>query len=224
METPQDPPPVSPEESTVRFPHPDDVGTVRLAPSDLAATLHLTEPVTPGSEEAHHFGPGVPTLAGTTDDRVASVWHGTVSLDAQPGNVARRLRPRGRVLGGWLLPVVVLIAVLAYLAWQRYSPALAVTGATVHTDPAGPDCDGTATVTGTLITNGLAGTVEYRWKRSDGTVSHTLQQHVAPGTHRTDVVLRWAFDGRGTMRATATLEVLSPDPTAASATFRYACP
>jgi hypothetical protein len=66
--------------------------------------------------------------------------------------------------------------------------------------------------------------VSYRWKRSDGTVSGMLRQHVTRGAHRTDVVLRWTFDGHGTLRATATLEVLSPDPTAASATFTYACP
>jgi hypothetical protein len=34
----------------------------------------------------------------------------------------------------------------------------------------------------------------------------------------------WTFDGHGTMRATTTLEVLSPDPTTASVTFTYACP
>lgn len=226
MDTPQDPTPAGPEERTVRLPHPDAVGTVRLTPSDLAATLHLTEPGTPGSEETHRFGPGVPTLTGSTDDRVASVCHGTVSPspDARSGKVTHGRRPRRRVLGGWLLPAVVLIAVPAYLAWQRHAPALAVTGATVHTDSAGPACDGTATVTGTLHTNGLAGTVDYRWKRSDGTVSGTLQQHVARGAHRTDVVLRWTFDGHGTLRATAILEVLSPNSTTASVTFRYACP
>jgi hypothetical protein len=165
-------------------------------------------------------------VADTTADRVADVWHGTVSpsTDARSGIVAQGRRPRRRVLGGWLLPAVVLIAVLAYLAWQRYAPTLAVTGATVHTDSAGPACDGTATVTGTLDTNGVAGSVSYRWKRSDGTVSGILQQRVPRGAHRTDVVLRWTFDGHGSVRATATLEVLSPDPTAASATFTYACP
>ncbi|WP_055523846.1 hypothetical protein [Streptomyces graminilatus] len=213
MAAPQDPPPVSPEESTVR-----------LTTSDPATTLHLTEPVAPGAGETHRFGPGVPTPTDTTDDRVASVWHGTVSPGARSGNVAQGRRPRRRVLGGWLLPAVVLIAVPAYLAWQRHAPALTVTGATVRTDSAGPACDGTATVTGTLFTNGPAGTVSYRWKRSDGTVSGMLEQQVARGSHRTDVVLRWTFDGHGTLRATATLEVLAPDPTAASATFTYACP
>jgi hypothetical protein len=98
-----------------------------------------------------------------------------------------------------------------------------VTGASVRTDPAGPACNGTAVITGTLTTNGQAGTVEYRWRRSDGTVSHTLRQDVARGAQDTDVVLRWTFDGRGSLRATATLDVLTPNPTTAAVTFKYRC-
>jgi hypothetical protein len=196
-------------------------------PQDPRQQFARTRPadVGPGPDEEHRqegeyrFGPGVPTLTDTltdtADDRVARAWHGTV---------APRRRRRGRLLGGWLLPAVALIAVLAYLGWQRYAPGLAVTGVTVRTDPAGPACDGAATVTGTLHTNGRTGTVDYRWKRSDGTVSGTLHQRVARDARQTDVVLRWAFDGRGTLRATATLEVLSPDPVTASVTFTYACP
>ncbi|MFE3200143.1 hypothetical protein [Embleya sp. NPDC059237] len=220
MTTPQD----KPDESTVRLPHVDEVGTVRLPPAALAATLHIPEPVAPESEEAPRFGPGVPTLRDPADGRVASVWHGTPSPGPRPQDVPRRRRPRRSILGGLLLPALVLIAVLVYLAWQRYAPPLAVTGATVHADAAGPACDGTATVVGTLHTNGRAGTVNYRWKRSDGTVSGVLRQRVARDAHRTDVVLRWTFDGHGTVQATATLEILSPDPADASATFTYACP
>ncbi|MFI1379802.1 hypothetical protein [Embleya sp. NPDC020886] len=223
--TPHAPVPVSPG-ATVRLPHTNEVGTVRLTPAVLAATPHAPEPVVPGSEEAPRFGPGVPTLTDTADGRMASVWHGTASRAPRPQDLPRRRRPRRGVLGGWLLPAVVLIAVVAYLAWQRYAPApaLAVTGATVHTDAAGPACDGTAAVVGTLHTNGREGTVNYRWKRSDGTVSGILRQRVAQDAHRTDVVLRWTFEGHGTVQATATLEILSPDPTDASATFTYACP
>ena len=34
---------------------------------------------------------------------------------------------------------------------------------------------------------------------------------------------RWTFDGKGTMPATATLEILSPTPRTASASFTYSC-
>lgn len=220
------------EESTVRLSRPDQVGTVRLgvpdATDELAATLRFTEDgaedpaatlrftehgTAPTAPPEIRFGPGVPTPA------AAEAWHGTARPDGR-----QRRRRRGRLLGGWLLPLAVLIAVLAYLAWQRYGTPLAVTGATVRTDSGGTaDCDGTAVITGTLRTNGASGEVSYRWKRSDGTVSDALHQYVAHGSLHTDVVLRWSFNGHGTLRATATLQVLSPDPVTASTAFAYHC-
>ncbi|WP_280717419.1 hypothetical protein [Kitasatospora sp. MAP5-34] len=80
-----------------------------------------------------------------------------------------------------------------------------------------------AVVTGTLETNGRAGTVSHRWRRSDGTVSGEFTQPVAKGSHRTDVVLRWTFDGKGTMAATAVLDVTSPTAHSASTSFTYTC-
>ncbi|MER6125067.1 hypothetical protein ABT173_20975 [Streptomyces sp. NPDC001795] len=225
------------DESTVRLPHPDQLDTVRLddpaTAQEPAVTLRLPEhgvpevvPTTAVTGPEIRFGPGVPAAVrtGATAGSAAEVWHGTARPEGPPpGDERRRRRRRGRLLGGWLLPLAVLIAVLGYLAWQRYGPPLAVTGASVHTDPGGPGCDGTAAITGTLRTNGRAGDVSYRWKRSDGTVSDTLHQQIARGTRHPDVVLRWTFNGHGTMRATATLEVLSPDPVTASATFTYRC-
>lgn len=224
-----------PDESTVRLPHSDHVPTVYLSgPPEAAATLHFTEDLTerptgrapsPGpAAHEHRFGPGVPDPGPDTAGHLASVWHGTVRPgEAVTADGAGR-RPRRRLLGGWLLPLAVLVAVLAYLGWQRLAEPLAVTGAVIRTESAGPGCDGTAVITGTLKTNGGTGDVRYRWKRSDGTMSRVLHQHVAQGNSRTDVVLRWGFDGHGTLPATATLEVLSPDPTTASVSFTYHCP
>ncbi|MEU9448739.1 hypothetical protein [Streptomyces sp. NPDC048277] len=213
---PQDGPAVT-DDITVRLPHPDQSETVRLdSPAD---TLHFAPEI--------RFGPGVPSPARTgahTSRSAAEVWHGTARPhEPSRDDEHRRRRRRRRPLGGWLLPLVVLIAVLAYLAWQRSGPTLAVTGVGIRTAPAGPGCNGTAAITGTLRTNGGSGDVTYRWIRSDGTVSETLHQHIARGARRTDVVLRWSFDGQGTLRATATLEVLSPDPLTASTAFPYRC-
>lgn len=183
-------------------------------------TAPMAEPGAPDEAREYRFGPGVPAVT-ATDNRLASLWHGTVSPDERPGKGSGRRR--GPLLGGWLLPLVVLIAVLAYLGWQHLAPGLAVTGVAVHSDPVAPQCAGTAVITGTLKTNGRPGEVTYRWKRSDGTVSEALHQSVAGGTRRTDVVLRWSFSGHGVMRATATLEVLSPDAMTASTTFTYTC-
>jgi cytochrome c5 len=189
----------------------DDSATVRdpevwptvapVAPAAAAA---------PAGDGLQRFGPGVPPLA-------AATWHGTAAPVA-PAPPRRRRR-------GWLvLPLVLLLAVLGYLTWPWFGNQVAVSGATVRTDPAGPSCDGTAVVTGTLETNGGAGTVTYHWIRSDGTDSGTLSQQVSAGERSTDVVLRWTFQGHGTMEATATLQVLTPDQHSASVSFPYNCP
>lgn len=203
------------------------VGTTVEAP--LEATLEATVPAPAGpltstgeprADGLRRFGPGVPSATADVPALAAAVWHGTT----RPGESAAAGAPRpGRRRLGWLLPLLVLLAVLGYLAWQGSAQALSVTAVSVRTDPAGPACDGTATVIGTLRTEGRAGTVSYRWRRSDGTVSADIAQPVPKGSHQTDVVLRWTFEGKGAMAATATLEVLSPDSRTASASFTYTC-
>ncbi|MET9615216.1 hypothetical protein [Kitasatospora indigofera] len=156
--------------------------------------------------ELRRFGPGVPAAA-------AAVWHGEVDPD-------RPVRRKGRRR----LLAVLLLALLALLAWRWYSPSLAVTSVAVATDPAGPPCGGAAVVTATAQTNGHAGKVRYRWVRSDGGSSGELVQSVPEGTRQADLVLRWTFDGHGTMAATATVEILSPGQHTAAASFTYSCP
>lgn len=190
-----------------------------VAPAEPGAT-----PVTGATGTLRRFGPGVPVpeaSAGTS--QTAAVWHGTLrpGSDALPpgaGGARRR-----RVLRGWLLPLVVLLAVLAYLAWQRFPASVRVEGVAVRGAAAVQGCHSTARVVGTLRTSGGAGTVRYRWVRSDGTTSGELKQHVAKGHRSTDVVLLWSFDGRGSLTATATLEVLAPQHRVGAATFTYRC-
>lgn len=170
------------------------------------------------------FGPGVPgpdTSAGTA--HTAAVWHGTVRpgdpVIAPVGSGSRRRR----ALRSWLLPVLVLLAVVAYLVWQRMPHAVEVNGVAVANATAVQGCHSTAKVVGILRTSGGAGTVRYRWHRSDGTVSDELTQHVSKGHRSTDVVLLWTFDGPGSLTATATLEVLAPQHKSGSTTFAYRC-
>ncbi|WP_327673639.1 hypothetical protein [Kitasatospora sp. NBC_00458] len=165
-------------------------------------------PFAPG--ELRRFGPGVPPQA-------AAVWHGRAVPGAEQPRRRRALR--------WLVPVAVAAAVLAFLFWRFQGPALEVTGVGVTTaDPAGPGCGGTAVVTAVLETRGGAGTVRYRWLRSDGTTSGEIRQDVRSGTHRTELVLRWSFEGRGSFDATATLEILAPQARTAATSFPYRCP
>jgi hypothetical protein len=177
-----------------------------------AYTVSPPDPAPSSAPEYLRFGPGVP--ASTVPVEVAEVWGGT----RRSGRRSRR-----RVLAGWLLPVAVLVCVLAILLWRYNSPALVVSGATVHATATTIPCDTTATIVGVLQTNGQQGTVTYRWRRSDGTVSGLLEQQVAKGTHEVDVSLLWTFDGKGTVRATANLEVISPSTVTAATTFTYTC-
>ncbi|WP_063795074.1 hypothetical protein, partial [Kitasatospora sp. MBT66] len=163
-------------------------------------------PLAPG--ELRRFGPGVPPLA-------AAVWHGAAVPGAEP--------PRRRRVWRWLLPLVLLLAVLALLFWRFSTPALAVTGVGVTTDPAGPGCDSVAVIKAEVETNGGSGTLRYRWLRSDGTTSGEINQDIGSGAHRTELVLRWSFEGRGSLAATATLEILAPGSRTAAVSFPYHC-
>ncbi|MER5640593.1 hypothetical protein ABT095_27050 [Kitasatospora sp. NPDC002227] len=200
----------------------DTVGTVELSAPAVAQPEPEPAEATgePGADGLRRFGPGVPGAAGEVPALAAAVWHGTV----RPGEPTEAEAPKPRRRRRWwLLPLVVLLAVLGWLFWQGSAKPLSVTAVSVRTDQGGPSCDGTETVTGTLRTEGRGGTVTYRWRRSDGTVSADMAQPVPKGSHQTDVTLRWTFEGKGTMAATATLEVLSPDSRSASAAFTYTC-
>lgn len=176
----------------------------------------------PGPGELLRFGPGVPVPAVTEDlSQAAAVWRGEALVD--DGAHARSRRRRRRLLG-WLLPLLVLLVVLAILLWQRSGPQPTVNGASVTASPQNVTCNGTANINGTLHTNGASGTITYRWRRSDGTISDTLRQQVTKGSADVHVVLLWSFNGKGTLHATATLEVLSPSPISAAADFTYTCP
>lgn len=142
---------------------------------------------------------------------------------AWPTPVPRRplaRRPRGGSAGAAAFAV---IAVLVFLFAGR-SP-LHVTGASVApaADPAG-SCDTTVDVIGTVATNGRPGTLAYRWLRSDGETSTELTQPVAEGVTSTQVHLMWTFSGAGRYPASATIQVLRPDPVDAVGHFTYSCP
>lgn len=206
---------------------PSTAPTTPLAPPtqplpglDMAhPTVNLAAPA-PG--ELLRFGPGVPVPATILDlGQAAAVWRGENQPVAGGGNDDTRRRRRRLI--SWLLPLLVLIAVLAILLWQHSGSALVVTDASVQAASPSLTCDGTATVTATMHTNGAEGTITYRWHRSDGTVSDVLRQQTTKGSTDVHVVLLWSFHGRGTVHATATLEVLSPSGLSESASFEYLC-
>ncbi|MFD0568346.1 hypothetical protein ACFQ0T_02470 [Kitasatospora gansuensis] len=180
------------------------------APAGADRTLAEAPPTAPQPlqqpDGLRRFGPGVPPQA-------AAVWHGT----AEP--------PRKRRWRRWLLlPLLLaLLAALGYWAWQQYGRPMVVDSVAVSTEPAPLGCEGTQVIRATLATDGGGGDLRYRWRRSDGTDSGELTQHIARGHRSTELVLRWSFHGQGSMDATATLELLAPEAHTAGVSFTYAC-
>jgi len=196
--------------------------TQALTVEELPGTLLVpTQAVPPGADapqEYQRLGPGVPATeerpsASGIDPATAAAWHAT------PPRKPRRAPQRG-----WLLPLAVLAGVIALLLWQHNGGRLSVSSVAASAATPSIGCDSTETVTATLRTDGDAGTIVYRWVRSDGTASDEIRQPVSNGTKQIEVVLRWAFSGHGSVHALATIDVDSPGAASAVAAFTYTCP
>ncbi|MET8169057.1 hypothetical protein ABZT34_33215 [Streptomyces sp. NPDC005329] len=158
------------------------------------------------------FGPGV--TAATAFSHGA---HRTVPVLSPPPMVPRR-RPRRHAL-----PMLVVLCVLAFLAWQRSGPALAVSAVAVTARPAALGCDDTADLVGLVATNGRPGTFSYRWIRSDGTASGVLREEMVRGQRDARLHLLWTFQGEGHRTARAELRILSPAQRPVTTSLTYDC-
>ncbi|MFC1415361.1 hypothetical protein [Streptacidiphilus cavernicola] len=176
----------------------------------------------PEPENLIRFGPGVPD---PKTARTMAVWQGQGPAGAAAGTGAGAgaTKAKKRLLGGWLLAVLVLLAVLAFLLWQHFGTPLSITSVAVKATPAALACDGTEELTATVQTNGSSGTIHYHWVRSDGTDSGALTQTVPSGVHTVSLPLRWTVQGQGDLQATATVEITAPGAHSATAGFNYSC-
>ncbi|WP_067173307.1 hypothetical protein [Microtetraspora niveoalba] len=213
------------------------------APPDEAVTLlHLPGPADQPAQAAPHadtagaaggddvvmrFGPGVPA-----DTTAAQIWRsgtttqfaGEAGGDARPVRRGRRTR-RGAWAGSALLAALLAVVIL----WLRFQPAADVLVQKV--DVRGPkktiSCDGTASLVGTVTTNGGAGRIRYVWVRSDGVRMPEREQNVLAGDTSVELPLRWEVTGSGRFKGVATLRVLSPtssgEPLQDKASFSYRC-
>ncbi|WP_051781804.1 MULTISPECIES: hypothetical protein [unclassified Streptomyces] len=174
----------------------------------------------PASASASASGADAPRPGDTA--RLTAAWHGTASgLSGGPYAPGAR-RGRG-VLAVRLAVAGAALAAALLLVRQQTGDPLSVTGVGVRPSSSTAGCDSTVTVLATIRSNGEGGTLSYRWHRSDGTVSDPIAQRVAPRAGPTEVTLRWTFHGPGSVRATAVLEVLSPNRARAETTFTYTC-
>lgn len=156
------------------------------------------------------FGPGV----------TAALTHRShLTLPAVRQNAPRRRRGVRR----HALPLLVLIVVVSFLAWQRSATGPGLEKVSVSTRQTTLGCGRTADIVGTLTTDGRPGTVTYRWVRSDGTTSGVLREVLSRGQKRARIHLLWTFEGKGTYEATAALRILTPEARTASVRFTYDC-
>jgi hypothetical protein len=165
----------------------------------------------PGPEDGGtflRFGPGV----------TAALAHRT----RPPLPLAPPDRPRRR-LRRHALPALVLLCVLAFLAWQRLGPAVEVRTVSVEAGPALLGCGQTAEIVARVTTNGRPGTLSYRWIRSDGTASAVLRERLTRGQRQASLRLRWTFEGEGHLTGRADLRILAPTPRTVTARVTYLC-
>jgi hypothetical protein len=162
--------------------------------------------------EKLRFGPGVPAVVA-----VAPVPETVRSAEVSPG--VRKRRRRQRILNGVL--TAALAAVVIWLLWPAGS--LRVRQVTVSAVPTTVTCGRSADVVATVLTNGHAGQLHYRWERNDGLRSSELQQSVSRRQHSIDLHLRWDFRGPGTYAAQATVLLLKPTTQSATVHFTYHC-
>ncbi|MDR6976022.1 hypothetical protein J2X68_002710 [Streptomyces sp. 3330] len=156
------------------------------------------------------FGPGV-TAA------IAQRTHRTLPAVPTPAAPSRRRLRRHA------LPAMVLVLVVAFLAWQRLGPSVAVRSVEVTSRPTVLGCGGTADIVGLVTTNGRPGTLTYRWTRSDGTASGVLREVVVRGQREARLHLRWTFQGPGHYAARAELHILSPLDRTTTSHLSYDC-
>ncbi|MER6134147.1 hypothetical protein [Streptomyces sp. NPDC001815] len=215
---------------------PDDSSPDTDADAEYSATVlgshwfQRPEPETTPAQEPAAVTPATPE---TPPDRV----EGTVLRfgpgvtaalahrpDMSPPTVvtAPTRTPRGG-LRRHVLPGLVLLLVIAFLAWQRSGTGITTDEVAVTTSRATVACDSTADIVGVITTNGRPGTLSYRWVRSDGTTSAVLREVLPAGRKKARVHLLWSFQGEGRYRAQAELHVLSPGRHTSTIRFLYDC-
>ncbi|MFJ9871040.1 hypothetical protein [Streptomyces sp. NPDC101165] len=194
----------------IQRPEPDDTDTL-VAPPGTQITP--TGPTQPDRVEGTvlRFGPGVTAAVAHRPDSTLP------TVPPAPAPPRRRLRRHA-------LPALVLVCVIAFLAWQHLQPSVGVRTVAVAVRPTTAGCDSTADIVGLVTTDGRPGTLSYRWRRSDGTASAVLRETVAQGQRQARLHLLWSFQGKGHYRARAELRILTPAHRTVATHLTYDCP
>ncbi|TDC03551.1 hypothetical protein E1267_25885 [Nonomuraea longispora] len=186
---------------------------------DIVTLLHVPGR-TPGPVQ---FGPGVGTEPRRPQTTAQRIWRDGRGEPAARAGKASRARRRRTILSTAVFAAVMAGAILAwYKLGER--PDLAVVSIGVTAPKKTQGCDSSVLITGRVVTNGASGEIAYEWRKS-------LDDEVVKGTLRTEadrtsytLPLRWNLQGKSTVKATATLRVLTPGPVRTDkASFTYRC-
>jgi hypothetical protein len=164
------------------------------------------------------YGPGDP--ASPPASRPASQAGLTAELIWRTGRPPKPPRRPGRLIGAAL--TVILLAASGVLLYLRFHHApFHVTGAAIAKQTrTGCGVD----VTGRITTDGSAGTVSYQWLFRPGRPQpQPLSQSVISGQRAVYVTVAIEGSGHGSASQTVTLQVLGPDPRAASTAVTISC-
>ncbi len=139
----------------------------------------------------------------------------------------RRSRSRRTAARAALSMTAVVAIAIAGLSWWRpwaSTEDLVVDSVGVTVTPDSGRCpEAEFTFTGTISTNGAAGTLAVAWERPDGVMTPVRQVSVSSGEDEVSTRLRFRYRGRQPASATAILHVGGDDEGTASPTVRYVC-
>ncbi len=208
--------PATPESVTVRLTSADDGAMPTISPAELETRLGKR------NEEVLRFGRGVASPRPPQEPAPTPAWRGSTA----PYPVTERShRSRKRLISIFSgLITVVILAIVGYFVVQRLTPLQITSVAVGIAQPLPANaCDIRVDVIGTVTSNGGGGSFTYRWVRSDGAATQIFTETVPFGTKTTQVHLFWQFGGQGSLKAKATLEILSPQTAEISTEFTYNC-
>ncbi|GAA4911940.1 hypothetical protein HD597_012222 [Nonomuraea thailandensis] len=210
-----------------------DIVTLLRVPGQSAGPLRSgggvgTQPQGPPAGPLQ-FGPGIGTQPQEPETPAQRIWREgrdeAATVHRPGGRLAKASRARRRRT---VLATVVFAVIMAgaVLAWFRLgnAPDLAVKSINVVAPKKTQGCGSAVMITGTVVTNGAPGEITYEWRKN-------LDKEVVKGTLRTKadqtsytVPLRWTLQGRSSVKATATLRIITPGPEITDrATFTYKC-
>jgi len=193
-------------------------------PTEVVVPHPPTEVVRPDRAETAdrapeivRYGPGVPAVPPADQAELTAERTWRTGRPARPSRrPARLLRLAGSAL------TVILLGASGVLLYMRFHHApFRVTGVNFSQQTrTGCGVD----VTGRITTNGAAGTVSYQWLFRPGQQPpQPLSQSVTAGQQAVYVTVALEGSGHGSASQTVTLQILGPDPAAASKTVVVSC-